>query len=104
MAQQVDYRLVGSALARVHWELDINKRWERDPSFYVDQTLGAIYPPLLPPPPFAKERQTALVSRFERFPAILQAAHENLTDMRKPFADLAVDDLDKIAGRLHGNW
>ena len=29
--QQVDYRLMGSALARVHWELEINPRWKRDP-------------------------------------------------------------------------
>src|SRR5437868_8460813 len=25
--QQVDYRLIGSALARVRWELDVNPRW-----------------------------------------------------------------------------
>src|ERR1700758_2107801 len=25
--QQVDYRLIGSALSRVHWELDMNPRW-----------------------------------------------------------------------------
>src|SRR5207249_3401 len=37
--QQVDYRLIGSALARVRWELDINPRWKRDPNFYVAQTL-----------------------------------------------------------------
>src|SRR5262245_23954217 len=33
--QQVDYRLIGSALARVRWELDINPRWKRDPNFYT---------------------------------------------------------------------
>src|ERR1700690_647494 len=31
--QQGDHRLIGSALARVHWELDILKRWQRDPNF-----------------------------------------------------------------------
>ena len=41
VANQVDYRLIGSALARVRWELDINPRWQRDPSFYIDQTLAA---------------------------------------------------------------
>ena len=39
--QQVDYRLIGSALARVRWELDINPRWKRDPNFYLEQTLTA---------------------------------------------------------------
>src|SRR5258708_4981390 len=29
VAQQVDHRLLGSALARVRWELDILKRWQR---------------------------------------------------------------------------
>ncbi|MBO0695609.1 MAG: DUF885 domain-containing protein, partial [Verrucomicrobia bacterium] len=29
IAQQVDYRLIGSALARVRWELDVNPRWKR---------------------------------------------------------------------------
>ena len=41
-AQQVDYRLMGSAIARVRWELDLNRRWKRDPSFYLDQTLTAL--------------------------------------------------------------
>ena len=30
--QQVDYRLIGSALARVHWELEVTPRWKRDPT------------------------------------------------------------------------
>ena len=37
--RQVDYRLIGSALARVHWELEVNPRWKRDPTFYIEQTL-----------------------------------------------------------------
>ena len=52
VAQQVDYQLMGSALARVHWELDLNRRWQRDPMFYVDQTMTAVLETLLPPPPF----------------------------------------------------
>jgi hypothetical protein len=27
VGQMVDYRLVGSAIARVRWELDVNPRW-----------------------------------------------------------------------------
>src|SRR5438874_8324595 len=37
--RKVDYRLIGSALARVEWELDLNPRWKRDPTFYIEQTL-----------------------------------------------------------------
>lgn len=99
--KQVDYRLLGSALARVHWELDINQRWRRDPSFYVDQTLGSMYLSLLPPPPFEAARQTALVSRLMSFPATIAAARANLTDMRQPFADLAITSLADISKRLN---
>jgi hypothetical protein len=48
-AWQVDYRLMGSALARVKWELDINARWKRDPNFYVEQTLTPLVEALVIP-------------------------------------------------------
>ena len=51
--QMVDYRLIGSALARVRWELDVNPRWQRDPAFYVEQTVGALQEELMPPAPFS---------------------------------------------------
>src|SRR5215813_7511698 len=40
--KQVDYKLIGSALSRVRWELEVNPRWKRDPNFYIDQTLTAL--------------------------------------------------------------
>src|SRR3954451_20025567 len=42
-AAAVDARLVRSALARVRWELDVLRSWQRDPGFYVDQTLGCVF-------------------------------------------------------------
>ena len=48
VAQQVDYRLIGSAIERVRWELDVNPRWQRDPTFYVEQTMTALEEELLP--------------------------------------------------------
>src|SRR6059058_1604831 len=42
IGKQVDYRLIGSALARVRWELDVNPSWRRDPTFYVSQTLTGL--------------------------------------------------------------
>src|SRR5262249_5879700 len=35
VAWQIDYRLMGSAIARVRWEIEILRSWERDPTFYV---------------------------------------------------------------------
>jgi hypothetical protein len=34
---QVHYRLIGSALARARWELEIERGWQRNPLFYFDQ-------------------------------------------------------------------
>src|SRR4051812_7019247 len=34
--QQVDFRLIGSAIARVHWELNVTRGQECNPGFYVD--------------------------------------------------------------------
>lgn len=98
--EQVDYRLIGSALARVRWEFDILASWKRNPAFYVDQTLGAMYVLLLPPAPFAPDRQTEIVRRLESVPATLRAAKTNLSDMREPFARLAIDSLEHLPERM----
>ena len=97
---QVDYRLLASALARVRWELAIQKNWQRDPDFYVDQTLGSVYVLLLPPPPFSAERQQEILARLKQIPATIDSARQNLTDIRQPFARLAIDSLDRISERL----
>ncbi|WP_158748219.1 DUF885 domain-containing protein [Acidobacterium sp. S8] len=99
--QQVDYRLLGSAIARVEWELNINREWQRNPVFYVDQTLGSLFVLLMPPPPFDAQRQAQLISRLQSFPATLDAARENRTDMRKPFAQLAIEALDDLPNRFN---
>jgi hypothetical protein len=101
VAEQVDYRLLGSAFVRVDWELNINREWQRNPFFYVDQTLGSVFILLLPPPPFNAQRQADLVTRLQSFPATLASARENLTDMRKPFAQLAIDALDDLPQRFN---
>src|SRR6266550_7577334 len=95
-AQQVDYRLIGSALARVHWELDVNRRWQRDPTFYIDQTLTAVTEMLLPPPPFDDARSRELIARLENIPGILEDAKTNLQQPAGPFARLAIDLLANI--------
>ena len=96
---QVDYRLMGSAIARVRWELAIQKNWQRNPDFYVQQTVGSVYVLLLPPPPFSAERQQEIVARMKQIPATIEAAEQNLTDMRQPFVQLGIDALDDVADR-----
>jgi Bacterial protein of unknown function (DUF885) len=97
--QQVDYRLIGSAIARVRWELDVNPRWQRDPIFYVEQTITAMEEELLPPPPFNQARTREIVLRAENIPSILQQAKANLRPIA-PFAQLAIGSLADIDVRL----
>jgi uncharacterized protein (DUF885 family) len=99
VAQQVDYRLIGSALARVRWELEINPRWQRDPSFYLDQTLTALLEALLQPPPFIASRTREILGRMQEIPAIIQQARANLHPIR-PFAVLTIKDLQHIRPEL----
>ena len=96
LPRQVDHRLIGSAIARVRWELDIAPAWQRDPAFYIQQALGPVYDVLLPPPPIDAGRADALIARFAHVPAVLEHARANLTDARRPFARLAIDTLAGI--------
>lgn len=99
VAQQVDHRLMGSAMARVRWELDVNPRWRRDPVFYIEQTVVALQEELMPPPPFSEARSREIVMRVENIPSILEEAKANLKPVR-PCAQLAIDSLAEIDARL----
>jgi uncharacterized protein (DUF885 family) len=98
--EQVDYRLIGSALARVHWELEINPRWKRDPTFYLDQTLTALAEALTVPPPFDDARSKEILSRIENIPAILESGSVNLENPPAPFATVAIQALENIRPKL----
>jgi len=100
IANQVDYRLLGSAIARVRWELAITESWRRNPSFYVDQTIGSVFALLLQPAPFTEARQVAIIARLRTIPKTLLDSHANLTDIRRPFATLTVEALERIDQRL----
>src|SRR5207247_4789301 len=92
--QQVDYRLIGSALSRVRWELDMNPRWKRDPNFYIEQTLTALVEALTVPAPYDETRSHEILTRIENIPSILQQGLENLEKPPAPFATVAVQDLE----------
>jgi hypothetical protein len=98
--QQVDYRLIGSALARVRWELDYNKRYQTDPTFYVDQAMAPVVESILPMPPFDKTRSGDLIARVQNVPAIIDDAEANLQKPCAPFAKLAIEALTDIRTQL----
>src|SRR5438876_1326335 len=98
--QQVNYRLIGSALSRVHWELNINPRWKRDPTFYIEQTLTPVVEALTVPGPFNAERSREILTRIENIPAILRDGEVNLASPPAPFATVTVQALENIRDHL----
>jgi len=99
--KQVDYRLVGSALSRVRWELDVNPSWRRDPTFYIGQTLTALVEALTVPAPYDEARSREILTRIENIPSILEQAAKNLAKPPAPFARVAIQALENIRPHLH---
>ena len=100
VARQVDHRLIGSAIARVHWELELARGWQRNPLFYLDQSLGAYFRLLLPPPPFDSSRTRHIVETLSSIPRTIASAKENLNKPVRPFAKLALEELKDVRPRL----
>ena len=98
--QQVDYRLIGSALARVRWELDINPRWKRDPNFYVAQTLTPVAEALTVPGAYDAARSREILTRIGNIPSILQQGVVNLDKPPASFATVAIQALENMRPRL----
>jgi len=99
-ARQVDYQLMGSALARGRWELELNPRWKRDPNFYVDQCLAALVEALVVAPPLGPERSSELLIRIRNIPDIVRDGETNLENPPAPFARVAVDALSGVKDKL----
>jgi uncharacterized protein (DUF885 family) len=100
IAKQVDYKLIGSALSRVRWELEVNPRWKRDPNFYIEQALTALAESLTVPSPYDEARSREILTRIENIPSILQQGWDNLENPPAPFASVAAQNLDGIRERL----
>src|ERR1041384_650523 len=100
ISKQVDYKLIGSALSRVRWELEVNPRWKRDPNFYIEQTLTALAEALTVPAPYDERRSREILTRIENIPSNLQQGSENLENSPAPFATVAAQNLDGIREHL----
>ncbi len=93
VAVQVNGRLLGSALARAHWELELLRSWERDPRFYVDQSLVPLYNGLLRPQPFSQDFSVSVIAHLRQVPRVLAQARDNLIPSAE-FAFSAAELLD----------
>jgi len=100
--EQVDYRLLGSALARVRWELDVLDRWAHDPNFYVDQTITPVAEVLTIPGPFDESSSREILARLNNIPAIAQEGEKNLSNPPARYAQAAIDSLADIRQKLTG--
>jgi len=96
----VDYLLLRSAIERIHWELDVLKTPFRNPDFYVDQTLGAVYELLLVSSPMNDARVGNIFLRLRAVPGTVRSARENLSDPVAAFAKLAIGNLSGSRARL----
>ncbi len=99
-SRQVDYRLMGSAIARVRWELEVLQPHRRNPVFYVQQTLASVFELLLQPPPFEPARSREIARRLGDFPRILEHGKANLDQPVAPFARVALKELKDVRPRL----
>jgi hypothetical protein len=97
---QVDAQLLKAAIERVHWELDVLKLPQRNPLFYLDQTLGSIFELLVLSSPITASRSENILLRLEHFPSTLKSARINLDQAVRPFAEAAIETLDGIDVRL----
>src|SRR4029077_19955967 len=98
--ETVDYLLVGSAIARARWELDYVRGWQRNPWFYLDQTLASVFVSLTQPPPFGQARSAEVFRRIRAIPQIISDAETNLKDPAGPLAQLSIRELKDIRPRL----
>ena len=94
---QVDHALLGSAIARVRFELEVLQGWRRQPSFYVDQTLGVVFDLLVEHRPLHGERARWVLRALGAVPEGLASARENLKgEAVEPFAAVTVGELAHI--------
>ena len=100
-SDSVNYLLLHSAIERVNWELNILKLPNRNPDFYVHQTLGAVYELLLIHSPINRKRAENIILRLNSFNKTIQYVKTNLNELVMSFADIALGSLENITSRLY---
>ncbi|MEU8814720.1 DUF885 family protein [Actinoplanes sp. NPDC048796] len=101
VADVVDLALLGSATARVRFELDVVRAWQRQPGFYVDQSIGVVYDALLPRPEWPSARRAAVLRGLRAVPGMLREGLANLDGHVVPeFAAAAGRELDQVEDQV----
>lgn len=100
-SDSVDYLLLHSAIERVNWELNVLKLPNRNPDFYLHQTLGIVFELLLINSPITENRAENIILRLNSIPSTIKYAKQNLTEAVAPFAEIAISRLSYIDDRLY---
>jgi uncharacterized protein (DUF885 family) len=101
VTDSVDYLLLHSAIERVNWELNVLKLPNRNPDFYVDQTIGAVFELLLIHSQMDKIRAENIILRLNSIPYTIENAKVNLTEAVAPFAEIALRNLNDIKRKFY---
>jgi hypothetical protein len=92
----IDHRLLGVALARARWDLDHLRLWQRQPRFYVDQTIGTVFDVLTLEVIGPKEVEV-VIHLLDSFPKTLEDARTNLNgEAVQEFAEITIGELQAI--------
>jgi len=101
ISSQVDYRLIGSAIARFRWETDVLRSWQCNPRFYVYQTLGSLFEILLKNKPFDETRSNEVIKCLKRFRRFVEQGIQNLTGhCVRPFAIATLEVIKDFRSQL----
>jgi hypothetical protein len=101
LTDSVDYLLLQSAIERVNWELNVLNLPERNPDFYVHQTIGAVFELLLIHSPMTRQRAENIILRLNSIPKTIEHAMHNLTKPVAPFAEIALHNLSDVDSNLY---
>ncbi|MCA9733497.1 DUF885 family protein, partial [candidate division KSB1 bacterium] len=99
-SDSVDYLCLRSAIERVNWELNVLRNPHRNPDFYVQQTIGALYELLIINTPLEERRLKNILCVLQSIPKTIQDAQGNLTEPSGPFAKIAQENLQEIGPKL----
>jgi hypothetical protein len=96
----VEYRLIGSAIHRVIWELDHLKIWQEQPRFYIDQSIGVLFDHLLPLN-VTDDILQEVAMILDQTPRILSEGRANLEGLAvKAYAEVAIELLQNIESQV----
>lgn len=100
VANRIDAAMLGAALERVHWQLEVLASPRRDPGFYLDQALGSVFEVLVRSPQPGGDDLQAIILRLKRFTGVVNAAKLNLDRTVPALAEAALVRIGDVDARV----